>query len=369
MKGKKTCIRDVAFVRPNQHCTGQHYVWATLSVLILAFLHTIIIYAVVTLNLDTHQIRVDKYVYNVYIIYSTVLVLFICFYPFFVMFFVRPKKLVKYLINGYRWHLLSKERIFFSYPVLAIIPLDKSIYSSFKAEIPNINPFWLDASLCKLDRIIFLGQDPWRILRQIFSNPEITRVIDFLYHPLWISLLSVTVLFHALGRHSLENRLRFFLGYIIVWTILGNACAAVLSSAGPCYFSQITGQAGPYEELMRYLHSIQTDGQLLNAVQIQERLWSGHISTVLEYGGGISAMPSLHIATTALFALSMRHRYPAAEKMLYIYTLVIWIGSILLGWHYAVDGLVSVLCVMVIWYYSGKLTNTIMIMKKDSSEE
>ena len=39
------------------------------------------------------------------------------------------------------------------------------------------------------------------------------------------------------------------------------------------------------------------------------------------------------------------------------YALVIWIGSIHLGWHYAVDGLVSIALTIVIWKLMGKLAD------------
>lgn len=360
MKRSLTFINDVSFIKPNPYYSSRNYISATLSILLVAFLHAAIVYAVVEVNLDTHKIRIDKYVNKVSVIYGATLVFFLFFYPVFVMVFVRPRRLLSYVMNGYRWHLFSKERLLFSYPILAILSLDKSIYSSFKTEIPNLNSFWLDDPLYKLDRVIFLGNDPWRAIQHIIGDPNITRVIDFLYHPLWVALLSITILFHALGRHSLESRLRFFLGYIIVWAVLGNALATVLSSAGPCYFTQVTGQTSQYAELMEYLYSIKMDGLALKAVQLQEMLWNGHINSFFEYGGGISAMPSIHIATTALFALSMRNIYPILEKLLYCYTFVIWVGSIHLGWHYASDGLVSGLCVIVIWYYSGKLTNKII---------
>ena len=80
-------------------------------------------------------------------------------------------------------------------------------------------------------------------------------------------------------------------------------------------------------------------------------------------------MPSIHIATIALFALSMRNIYPILEKLLYCYTFVLWIGSIHLGWHYASDGPASVLCVIVIWFYTGKFTNKIIPKRMASDDD
>lgn len=360
MNVSKELTSEVHFRTPNQYCPTGNYLLATLSIFTLALVHAAIIYTIVTLSLDSHNVRIDKYAEASFIIYSITLAGFLLCYPVFVMIFIRPSKLIRYLQEGYSWHLFSKERLLFSYPILVIIPLDKSIYTSFKTEIPHINPFWLDAPLYKLDQLAFLGHDPWIILQGIGNNPDITRIIDHLYHPAWLLLLVTTFLFHALGRHSLNSRLRFFLSYIIVWTGLGNALATVLSSAGPCYYDLVTGQASPYTELMASLNAMNEPEMTLNAIRLQEKLWTDHMNTALEYGSGISAMPSIHVATTTLLALSMRRHYPVLEKLLYCYTLLIWIGSIHLGWHYALDGIVSVLLVLPIWHYSGKLTSRIL---------
>ncbi len=361
MKKSSVFFTDASFIKPNQYCSVGCYALTTLSILFLVLLHASIVYFVVNINLDTNNIRIDKYIYKAFVIYSVVLIGFLFFYPVYVMAFVRPRRLLNYLKNGYQWHLFSKERLLFSYPVLAIIPLDFSIYTSFKNDIPIINPFWLDVPLYKIDRAIFWGSDPWQLFQHIISDPGITRVIDFLYHSVWLYFLIVIVLFHAFGRHSLDVRLRFFLSFIIVWAVLGNALATVLSSAGPCYFSQVTGQAIPYEELMGYLYSIKADGLvLLEAIKLQEWLWYNYTHSILREGSGISAMPSIHIASTALYALSMNKSNSITKALVYIYAFVIWIGSIHLGWHYATDGMVSFLCVMVIWYYSGKLTDKII---------
>lgn len=288
------------------------------------------------------------------------MILSLIIYAVYVMIFVRPRRLSSYLINGYRWYLFSKERVLFSYPVLAIISLEFSIYTFFKHNIPNVNPFWCDVALQKVDEMIFLGNDPWRVFQDLIGKPEITFFIDFLYHPVWLFLLFIFFLYHAYGAHPLKIRVRYFLSCIFVWAGLGNVLAIALSSAGPCYFTRVTGQTSPYAELMVYLHSIKVNGVALGSVQLQELLWRIYVDKNIAPGSGISAMPSIHVATAILFALSMRHIDSLLEKLLYLYAVVIWVGSIGLGWHYASDGLVSFLSVIVIWYYTGKMVNKII---------
>ena len=70
-------------------------------------------------------------------------------------------------------------------------------------------------------------------------------------------------------------------------------------------------------------------------------------------GGGISAMPSLHVAIAVLTALCVRDRFPGLQWLPWIYAVIIYIGSIHLGWHYASDGIVSAVGMVAIWKAAG----------------
>lgn len=49
-------------------------------------------------------------------------------------------------------------------------------------------------------------------------------------------------------------------------------------------------------------------------------------------------MPALNVAVPFLFALFARGLSQALFVVAMAYAILIWIGSVLLGWHYAVDG-------------------------------
>ena len=66
-------------------------------------------------------------------------------------------------------------------------------------------------------------------------------------------------------------------------------------------------------------------------------------------GTGISAMPSMHVAIATLNALMLSSlgRWQAVAG--WAFAAIILFGSVYTGWHYAIDGYVSMLVVGVIW--------------------
>lgn len=42
------------------------------------------------------------------------------------------------------------------------------------------------------------------------------------------------------------------------------------------------------------------------------------------------------------------------------YAVLIWFGSIHLGWHYAIDGPVAIAATVMIWWASGRAVRTLL---------
>ena len=64
-------------------------------------------------------------------------------------------------------------------------------------------------------------------------------------------------------------------------------------------------------------------------------------------------MPSMHVGLAFLFWLAMRET-PASKFFLGFYV-VIFVGSVHLAYHYAVDGIVSTGLVALLWWASGRI--------------
>jgi membrane-associated phospholipid phosphatase len=109
---------------------------------------------------------------------------------------------------------------------------------------------------------------------------------------------------------------------------------------------------------------------------VQEALWAAYARQASETGAtvdaaavaapdgsgkemlnGISAMPSMHVAMAVLFALVGWKTNRGLGALLTIYAILIQIGSVHLGWHYAVDGYASAAAVSSLWLVVGRLTD------------
>ena len=81
--------------------------------------------------------------------------------------------------------------------------------------------------------------------------------------------------------------------------------------------------------------------------ELATMLWGYYASASFGPGAGISAMPSLHIATSVWVCIAFYRTiwfWPVAAASFLIFLL-----SISLGWHYAVDGFVGGAACLIIW--------------------
>lgn len=141
---------------------------------------------------------------------------------------------------------------------------------------------------------------------------------------------------------------------MISWIFMGTFLANVFSSAGPCYFNQTVGSFGPYGELFNHLSSI-NKATPLHSMEAQELLWKVYVGGGIIEGNGISAMPSMHVSIMTTCALGSWFINKAIGVFYIFLTAVFLIGSVYLGWHYAIDGYVSIILTCLIWYLLSKV--------------
>lgn len=248
-------------------------------------------------------------------------------------------------LNPARWHT--------ALPFLVIIMLLNATYVYFKARIPMVLPFSWDVELTRWDRLLHGGTLPWEWLQMVFGYPIVTFILSFIYYAWFVIMISAWLCF-AFTRNERAPRQRFLLAFVLNWMIGGSLLATLFSSAGPCYFDRVVDGLNPYAGLMDYLYFVHEHVAVIWALPLQEQLWSTHVGADGDLAG-ISAMPSMHVATTTLlmFAAWRVNRRLGYAGLLFL--LAILIGSVHLGWHYAVDGYVSIVLATGFWWLSGRL--------------
>jgi hypothetical protein len=268
---------------------------------------------------------------------------------------IRPKRPLLLFIEHMRERFFTVERIAFALPILIVIPLFGGAFTVTKASIPSINPFSWDPFFYELDRTIHFGFSPWELIQPIVGHPFVSWAINWFYN-LWFFVLSYVWVWQALSLKNPTLRLQFFYSVLLTWILLGVIAATMFSSVGPCFYGRVVPGASPYADLMRYLY--EADKQFpIWALDGQAYLWNNFTFREVKLAAGISAMPSMHIAMSFLFFLVGRATAPWIGRVFLVYLVIMLVGSVHLGWHYAIDGYASIIGVCLIWWIAGKLAN------------
>lgn len=223
-------------------------------------------------------------------------------------------------------------------------------FSKMKAAIPLFNAYTWDATFIAWDRALFFGLDAWQVLQPVLGYPAITAALAVLYQ-VWFLLLYPGVLWFAYAGMDERVRRRFFLTYILSWTVIGGAMATALASVGPVFAGPLLNNP-TFDPQMAYLNSAHEQVPVMT-LKVQHLLLEWFHADANGLGSGITAMPSMHVAVACLFWLAMRRAAPRAARWFGLFLVLIWLGSVHLAYHYAVDGLVSVIAVAALWRLSG----------------
>jgi hypothetical protein len=238
------------------------------------------------------------------------------------------------------------------------------IYGIFKQLVLPGRGFPLDPFLARLDAALFWGHDPWTITHALFGSVLTTAAIDSLYTA-WMALMFLfPALVVALVRAP-EKRMRLLLSWLLVWIVVGSAAAWLLGSAGPCFYEAAVGPHPGFHALGERLADVAAQahamGLPMGESNFKPMLADSFMQRRYATAGGISAMPSVHVTMAALFAIA---GFQIGRRTGYVMTglaVVIWIGSIHLGWHYATDGVVGTAMMLAIWRGSARLVRRLTL--------
>lgn len=261
----------------------------------------------------------------------------------------RPAKPLAHLKARYFSPVMQQAAIA-GLPLLMICISLLPFFSKMKAAIPLFNAYTWDDAFIAWDRAIFAGYDAWQVLQPVLGYPIITAFLALLYQ-LWFLLLYPGCLYFAFTRTDTTLRRQFFLTYVLSWTMIGGAMATWLASVGPVFVGPMLGDSR-FDDQMAYLNAANEHVPIMT-LKVQEMLLDWFHADANGLGSGITAMPSMHCAIAFLFWLAMRKVSRGAGIFFGVFFAITWLSSVHLAYHYAVDGLVSLIAVAIVWKMSG----------------
>lgn len=215
-------------------------------------------------------------------------------------------------------------------------------FSTIKRTLPDILPFWADPPLAAFDRALHGGVDPWVLTHMVQLPGDLVQSV-YLYG--WSVPAFLFPLVAAIDPDRLRAGRAMAL-FVAAWVFLGNVVALLFMSAGPVYYDRLLGA----EEFVALTDAISADHLLLAGVgATQEALWDLYATGTHALGSGISAFPSVHVATITAVGLYMidlrRWLIVPAVALIALFQFL----SVYTGWHYAVDGYASIAVLAGLW--------------------
>jgi hypothetical protein len=237
--------------------------------------------------------------------------------------------------------------IYLTLPVL-VFPMFLVSYTAAKTCIPFIVGYPWEGFWANADSFIF-GDDVWHIAHRWLGERPMPY-LEWIYTVAWGGALvissALSVLVFPIRRIGV-----FYTAMMGTWVIGGVLLAYLLSAAGPV-FAHIgdPSLAARFSPLTIALHEgLSPHGAIRFTQDYLATRVDSHIAVK---GGGISAMPSMHLGTATVYVLAARGTvwlFPTIA-----FWLLIFVCSGYFGYHYWIDGILAAGVAIVCWAVSER---------------
>lgn len=230
-----------------------------------------------------------------------------------------------------------------------IFPAFIASYTWAKCSIPFVVGYDWERTWANADFALF-GMDAWRWAHAIMP-PAVAPAWSFFYSVIWGMALMFGGTFVA-AFASDRFAATYFTAMMLSWLIGGIVMAYSISAAGPVFAHLVDPDLGQrFLPLRAELSRILSQDDMV--LKSQRYLATGMQLKVALIGRGVSAMPSMHIATVTILVLAAWRSWWLAPALLF--ALLTFFGSVYLGYHYAVDAPVAVVVAAICWAVARRI--------------
>jgi hypothetical protein len=230
--------------------------------------------------------------------------------------------------------------------IVVVFLLGVAAYTTLKTNIPNLVPFYADPYLADWDEVLH-GGAPWRWPHSLPRHLTST-LMEFFYSIVWFGQWFGTLLFVAMWKGGARKE-RYLWALAATVLVAGTLAAAAFSSVGPIFYDRFYGG----ERFAALLGELEASDGAATVTRFASYLLDSYHGGSAAFGTGISAMPSMHVAIATLNALFLGSLQRSLGVAAWTFLAIILFGSVYTGWHYAIDGYISIAIVGAIWWLSG----------------
>jgi len=251
---------------------------------------------------------------------------------------------VTFILLMVGWREFQLRLALVAYAVLATV-LMQSGFTLLKNAMPYIHSYFADPFWAYWDRALHFGIDPWTIAHWLGQYLPVDYLLH-VYLMVWIlPAMGLPVIIAASDRKH-TRAMRTIVLYVVVWVFLGNILAFAGLSVGPVYYDLLTGDMR-FSDLTQALEASGLTESTIG--RVQKALWEIYAGGSAGLGSGISAFPSVHVAIATLTAIYMIERSKWLILPAVLFLVIVFFLSVYTGYHYAIDGYVSIFVVFSAW--------------------
>ncbi len=234
---------------------------------------------------------------------------------------------------------LTSARVFLEFvAAMVAVHVTLVVFVNLKQYVPALNPRLYDSPLWRFDAWLHFGIDPAVWATDFATRFGLLGFLDHAYLLFFPTQLLVPLLF-VFSTRLRPARGGFFFAYCLLW-MLGSLVYILWPALGPAYYRPMRFLGLDGAPLAQHLQ--------WTLIQDYARFRAGPEYYAVKLYYGVAALPSLHVGMFTLFSLATT-RWRGLCLLLWVLTAITFVGSLALGWHYAIDGYAGALLAGLAW--------------------